>query len=68
MLLGRDWEYYFPKNKQMGDITWLPMVAEPSLLMKTTIILPNLRVPGAEMGHYRTLQGILAVLTLLSQN
>ena len=31
-----------PKNKQMGDITQLPMVAEASLLMKRTIILLNL--------------------------
>ena len=30
------------KNKPMGDITQSPMVAEPSLLMKRTIILPNL--------------------------
>ena len=38
----RDWEQYFPKIKQMGDITQSPMVARPSLLMKRTITLPNL--------------------------
>ena len=41
-LLQRDLEQYFPKNKQMGNITQSPMVAGPSLLMKRTIILPNL--------------------------
>ena len=25
MLLRRDLEQYFPKNKQMGDITWSPV-------------------------------------------
>ena len=35
-------EWYSPKNEQMDDITWLPMVAKPSLLMKRTIIWPNL--------------------------
>ena len=42
MLLRKDWEWYFPKNNQMGDTTQLPMVAEPLLLMKRTIILQNL--------------------------
>ena len=41
-LLRRDWEWYFPKNKQMGNITQLPMAARPSWPMKRTIILPNL--------------------------
>ena len=34
MLPRRDWEWYFPKNKQMGNITWSPMVARPSLPLK----------------------------------
>ena len=42
ILLRRDWEWYFPKNKQVGNITQSPIVARPSLLMKRTIILPNL--------------------------
>ena len=42
MLLKREWEWYFPKNKPMGNITQSSMVAEPSLFMKRTIILPNL--------------------------
>ena len=42
MLLMRDWEWYFPKNKQMGSITQYPMAAGPSLPMERTIIAPNL--------------------------
>ena len=42
MLLRRDWEQYCPKNRQMGNTTRSSMVAEPSQLMKRTIILPNL--------------------------
>ena len=30
------------KNKQTGNTTWLPMVAETSLLIKRTTILQNL--------------------------
>ena len=33
---------YFPRSRKMGDTIQLPMVAEPSLCMKRTIILPNL--------------------------
>ena len=29
MLLRKDWEQYFPQNKQMGNTTWSPMAAEP---------------------------------------
>ena len=29
------------KNKQMGNTTWLPMAAGPSMLMKRAIILQN---------------------------
>ena len=33
-LLRKYWEWYFPKNKQMGNTTWSPMAAGPSLPMK----------------------------------
>ena len=41
MLLRRDWEQHFPRNKQMGNITWSPMAAGPSQPMKRIIIPPH---------------------------
>ena len=40
--IRRDWRQYSPKNRQMGDITWSPMVAKPLWLMRKTTIPPNL--------------------------
>ena len=56
MLLRKDWEWYFPKNKQMGNTTQLPMVGKPSLLMKRTAILQNskfLAVKWAISDHFK---------------
>ena len=55
------------KNKLMGDITQLRMVAEPSLPKKRTIILPNLSSWCWNWPLWNTSR-ILAVLALLSQN
>ena len=52
----------FPKNRKMGDTTWSPMVAKPSLFMKRTIILPNF----VKMHYHGTFQGVIALSTLLS--
>ena len=41
MLLRRDWEWYSPRNKQMGVIIQLPIAAKHSQPMKRTIIPPN---------------------------
>ena len=67
MLLRRDWEWYFPKNKQMGIITQSPMSATPSQPMKRTIIPPNLN-SGIEIGYYGIFYRILLVPTILGQN
>ena len=56
MLLRRDWEWYFPKNKQMGIITQLPTAVEHSQPMKRTIIPPKLEfliVKWAIMEHFK---------------
>ena len=34
MPLRRDWGQYYPRNRQMGDTTWSPMVVKPLGLMK----------------------------------
>ena len=64
MPLKRDWEQYFPKNRQMGDITWSLMVVGPLQLMKK-LPFHQTGVPSAEMGSHRTFQGIIAIPTLL---
>ena len=64
MPLKMDWGQYFPRNRWMGDITWLPMVVKPIWLMKK-LPFHQTGVPSAKMDSHRTFQGILAIPTLL---
>ena len=64
MPLKRNWGQYFPRNKQVGDITQLPMVVKPWQLMKK-LSFHQTGVPSTKMGGDRTFQGILAIPTLL---
>ena len=58
---------YFPRNRQMGDITQSPIVVKPLWLMKK-LPLHQTGVPGVKMGSHGTFQGILAIPTLFSEN
>ena len=58
---------YFPRNRQMGDITQSLMAVGPLQLMKK-LPVHQTGVPSAKMGSYRTFQGVLAIPTLFSEN